>query len=106
MFVVQQLSPKPAWVESCLDLSKIFISKVKALTMGYAEVKVMFDTYDNCDKSLKKSTRDKRKGKIVPVKYKVMDDTNIKGIAMAKFLSHEETKHRLTCYLGKKLVSL
>ena len=49
MVVVKQLSPKSAWLPTCLDLSRIFISRVKALTMGYAEVTVVFDTYDNCD---------------------------------------------------------
>ena len=49
MVVVKQLSPKSAWLPTCLDLSRIFISRVKALTKCYAKVTVVVDAYDNCD---------------------------------------------------------
>ena len=52
MVVVQNLSPKPVWIETCEDLAKFFLNGLDIQTEGYSEVKLVFDTYE--DNSLKK----------------------------------------------------
>ena len=52
MVVVQNVSPKPVWMELYEDLPKFFLDKLDSQTEGYSEVKLVFDTYE--DNSLKK----------------------------------------------------
>ena len=54
--------------------------------------------------SLKEKTREKRRQGKAPIQYKIADDTNIKHIPIARFLSHEKTKADLTDYLAKAIL--
>ena len=65
MVVVQNLSPKPVWMELYEDLPKFFLNKLDSQTEGYSEVKLVFDTYEE-----KKATRKSRRHGEVPVQKK------------------------------------
>ena len=94
MVEVQKPTPKPTWVNTCKDLAKYFISRIVNLTNKYDEVKVLFDKYE--EDSLKKATIISRRAEISPIPYIVDDQTNITNISMSEFLSHHDTKDRLT----------
>ena len=98
MVEVQKLTPEPTWANICKDLAKYFI-RVN-LTNKYDEVKVVCDKYEK--DSLKKATRISLSAGISPVPY-IDDQTNIKSISMSEFLSHHDTKDRLTRFFGGKL---
>ena len=72
MVVVQNLSPKPVWMELYEGLPKFFLDKLDSQTEGYSEVKLVFDTYEE-----KKATRKSRRHGEVPVRYKVSEKKGI-----------------------------
>ena len=49
--------------------------------------------------SLKKGTRDQRRGSTIKKRHKGRDVTNLKNNSWSSFLYHENTKHELTLYL-------
>ena len=102
MVIVQKLEPLPIRVNNCCDLANLFLDKIRNLVKnGDDEVHILFDQYTK--NSLKKNTRDQRRGSTIKKEYKVEDNTNLKNIPCKYFLSHENTKHELTLYLAKKV---
>ena len=101
---VQKLTPKPTCVNTCKDLAKYFISRIVKLTNKYDEVKVVFDKYE--EDFLKQATRISRSAVISPVPCIVDDQTNITNISMSEFLSHRDTKDRLTRFLEGNYVNI
>ena len=51
-----------------------------------------------------KKTRNKRSGGVEHVRFDINDSTNIKLVPLKSFLSHIDTKAKLTQYLGKALL--
>ncbi|KAJ8886837.1 hypothetical protein PR048_013049 [Dryococelus australis] len=93
---------KPAHVKTCHDLAIEFNKKIEPYLLKNNETHLVFDTY--LEGSLKNSTRRKRAGKSMPVKYKITDYTNIQKEAMRSLLSHCKTKDELTAYLANKAI--
>ena len=100
MAVVNSLN-KTSEIKTCKGFSNKF-NEIMRETTDCDEIRVIFDRY--VSNSLKGATRGKRcDGNAT--KYKVTDTTNIEGISMKSFLSHVETKHYLTVYLAKNVIT-
>ena len=102
MVLVQKFAKKKGTLSTVKDLAKSFNDRLTNLTAGFSEVILVFDTYK--PNSLKEKTREKRRQGKAPIQYKIADDTNIKHISIARFLSHEKTKADLTDYLAKAIL--
>ena len=102
MVIVQKIAPKPSWVKTAEDISKIFLDQVDFASRKASEIHLVFGTYK--DGSLKQNTRTIRKGGQKPINFRIEDKTNIQKISMTKFLSSERTKQSLTEYLTKKAI--
>ena len=89
-------------IKLCKDHEDIYVDKMLFEATGFNEIHVIFDRYIST--SLKAKTRDFRNSGI-QVRYKVEDDTVISNLSTGQFLSHIGTKHELTIYLSKKLIS-
>ena len=101
MAVVQAIT-KATTMVYCSDFAQAFIHSITKIMSGYKEGRVIFDRY--IENSLKSQTRNKRSGWVEPVRFDINDSTNIKLIPLKTFLSHIDTKAKLTEYLGKALL--
>ncbi len=45
MVIVQKIAPKPSWVKTVEDISKIFLDKVDFSSRKTSEIHLAFDTY-------------------------------------------------------------
>ena len=83
----------------CSDFANAFIEKLVNISIGYNEVRLVFDHYK--DNSLKEQMRKKRtKGK--STYYHIQDNSMIRNITLKDFLSHVKTKSELAEYLATK----
>ena len=83
----------------CSDFANAFIEKLINISVGYNEVRLVFDQYK--DSSLKEQMRKKRtKGK--STYYRIQDNSMIRNITLKDFLSHVKTKKELAEYLATK----
>ena len=87
----------------CSDFAQAFIHSISKIMSGYKEGRVIFDRY--IENSLKSQTRNKRSGWVEPIRFDINDSTNIKLIPLKTFLSHIDTKAKLTEHLGKALLA-
>ena len=102
MVILHEIATKPSWVKTMDDLSKIFIQRIDNLVGEAKEVRLVFDTYNKI-KSLKNNTRESRRKAIKEIpSFFISDSTNIEQISMSELLSSNDTKHRVTKYLGEK----
>ena len=46
MVIVQKIAPKPSWVKTVEDISKIFLEKVDFVSRKASEIHLVFDTYE------------------------------------------------------------
>ena len=86
----------------CSDLANAFIEKLINISIGYNEVRLVFDQYKHI--SLKEQMRKKRtKGK--STYYRIQDNSVIRNITLKDFLSHVKTEGELAeCLATKTLV--
>ena len=102
MVLVHKLTRTIATVSTIKNFSELFYKRLSALTEGYDEVILVFDTY-KAD-SLKRMTRDRRRYEKYTTQYDIKDETIIKNIPMSRLLSHDQTKADLSEYLAAKTV--
>ena len=100
MLLVLKMTKKSRTISTVKDIGHCFNYRLMSLTPGFREVILVFDTYK--PDSLKEETRERRRLGKAPIQYKVADDTKIKHIPLARFISHEKTKADLTDYLDKQ----
>ena len=87
-------------IRNCLQLAEQFLKMV--MSEPSDEIRVVFDRY--IEDSLKKTTRNKRQGKLnTSIQYEIKENTNLEKTTMKKLLSHNQTKHQLTLFLGRFL---
>ena len=80
------------------DFADVFSKIILKKSLGFPEVRVLFDRYDEL--SLKsKAPEDRSFG--IQIQYKIEGNTNMSG----KFLSHVNTKRDLIKYLNCKIAS-
>ena len=84
-------------IKTCADLAVAFINKLENKYWKHTEVHLVFDSY--MKDSIKQLTREKRQQGLVPIHYKVRDETDISNVTMIKLLAHTSTKDELTEYL-------
>ena len=85
----------------CSDFANAFIEKLINISIGYNEVRLVFDQYK--DSSLKEQMRKKRtKGK--STYYRIQDNSMIPNITLKDFLSHVKTKSELAEYFATKML--
>lgn len=101
MAVVQSITKGPSMIH-CSDFANSFVQSIHKIASGYDEARIIFDRY--IEKSLKAQTRSKRSTGIDPIKFDIKDSTNIKLVSLKTLLSHNETKDKLTTYLGRALL--
>ena len=101
MAFVNKVNIKTFQLSTCLDFAECFISMITNETIGYNEVRIIFDRYD--PKSLKSNTRATRTKGLSSARYKICDTTKIGHLETNNFISSINTKSDLTEYLGKKL---
>ena len=82
MAIVQKISPKPSWVKTVQDISKIFLDKVDFAARKSSEIHLVFDAYKYG--SLQQNTRTKRRGDQAATAFRIEDKTNIHKISMTK----------------------
>ena len=80
------------------DFADVFSKIILKKSLGFPEVRVLFDRYDEL--SLKSKAREDRSFGI-QIQYKIEGNTNMSG----KFLSHVNTKRDLIKYLNCKIAS-
>ena len=100
MAVVQAIT-KTTTMAYCSDFAQAFIHSISKIMSVYKEDRVIFDRY--IENSFKSQTLNKRSGVFEPVRFDINDSTNIKLVPLKTFLSHIDTKAKLTEYLGKAL---
>ena len=83
-------------------LRTAFNARVEEKFQLYDEVRLVFDPYS--EDSRKQATREKRKKGSETTYYSVNDSTNISGISMNQFLSHEKTKQEVSVFLAKQFI--
>ena len=93
MAVVQAIT-KTTTMTYCSDFAQAFIHSISKIMSGYKEDRVIFDRY--IKNSFKSQTRNKRSGGVEPVRFDINDSTNIKLVPLKTFLSHIDTKAKLT----------
>ena len=103
MGVVNKICKGSDRVKSCKDLKEKFIERIEKSFKNYEQARIVFDQYE--ENSLKEKTRLKRAGDIQPIEFTVTDETQLKLIKINVFLSHINTKAKLTEYLGSALAS-
>jgi len=86
-------------IKNCHQLAQQFLKLVCKEDAN--EIRVVFDNY--FETSLKATTRIKRLSSTISTKFEVKNDTNLEKLTMKKFLSHIETKQKVTAYLGNYL---
>ena len=86
-------------IETCEDLSKLFIESIKNCAQGFDEARVVLDDY--YDISLKNHTRQKR-GNINTTNRFLIEDRTLIRDGPKQFLSNLHTKRDLTVYLAAK----
>ena len=84
------------------SLSTAFNARIGEKIQLYDEVRLVFDPYP--EGSRKQTTREKRKKGAEATYYSVNESTNISGISMTQFLSHEKTKQEVTVFLAKQFI--
>jgi len=98
---IVNMVPKTPDLLKAVHFTNNFVNIVAGMGSAYDELQVVFDQY--IPGSLKETTCDKRILKVTPIRYHVNDDTDIKNFKT--FLSHIETKAKLTKYLSDKLMT-
>ena len=93
MAVAQAITKTTAMVY-CSDFAQAFIHSIPKIMSGYKEDRVIFDRY--IENSFKTQTRNKRSGGVEPVRSDINDSINIKLVPLKTFLSHIDTKAKLT----------
>ena len=93
MAVVQAIT-KTTTMAYCYDFAQAFIHSISKIMSGYKEDRVIFDRYTK--NSFKSQTRNKRSGGVEPVRFDINDSTNIKLVPLKTFLSHIDTRGKLT----------
>ena len=102
MVLVHKLTRTIATVSTIKNFSELFYKRLSALTEGYDEMILVFDTY-KAD-SLKRMTRERMRYEKYTTQYDIKDETIIKNIPMSRLLSHDQTKADLSEYLAAKTV--
>ena len=90
-------------IETCKDLADLFIQQLTLKSIGYDEIRLVFDRY--ISDLLKFKTRQGRTKCIQSIHYKINDSTVIKDITLKELLANIDTKKELTEYLAKKIIS-
>ena len=83
------------------DFSDAFIGRIKTISYGFAQTRLVFDRY--VETSLKSRTRNDRSIGYI-IRYQICDATNIENVTIKEFLSHIKTKQDLTIYLAQKFM--
>ena len=88
--------------KNCKELATSYIAHIDSKARGYCQVLVIFDNYTK-DASMKKQTRERRKGKVRVIKSHIVQDST--GITDKKtFLASSSTKDSLTLYISHQLI--
>ena len=90
-------------VNTCKDLSELFIRHLVSKCHGYDEVRLVFDRY--VKESLKWMTREGRNKGVKSTQYRIQDSTIIKDVKLKDLLSDVNTKKDLTIYLSEKSIT-
>ena len=101
MAVLQELMAVKNF-KNCKDLGTSYVQLIDSKSLGYYQVRVIFDNYTKAN-SLKEGTRERRRGKSKGIRsYKVEHSTVIRD--KNTFLSSNSTKDSLTMYLAQQLI--
>ena len=101
MAVLQELMAVKNF-KNCKDLGTSYVQLIDSKSLGYYQVRVIFDNYTKAN-SLKEGTRERRRGNSKGIRsYKVEHSTVIRD--KNTFLSSNSTKDSLTMYLAQQLI--
>jgi hypothetical protein len=100
MAVVQSM--KTSGLTKIHHLKTAFVKRIRHLTKGYGQGRVIFDQY--LEVSLKNKTRAKRAQKTSSLEFVVHDEMNIAKVSLKEFLANSKTKSQLTELLAQALL--